>query len=61
VIEPNVDGFEYDCFDRAKELLIVGEESMRKAIPTIREWLEPETTKVPLTQVPVAPANLGRA
>ena len=61
VIEPNVDGFEYDCFDRAKELLVVGEESMRKAIPAIRKWLEPETTMVPVASVPVAPVNLGRA
>ena len=61
VIEPNVDGFEYDCFDRAKELLLVGEESMRKAVPAIRKWLEPETARVPMTSVPVAPANLSGA
>ena len=40
VIEPNVDGFEYDCFDRAKELLKIGEESMRAQLPTILKWLE---------------------
>jgi NTE family protein len=40
VIEPNVDGFEYDCFDRAKELLKIGEESMRAQLPTVRKWLE---------------------
>jgi hypothetical protein len=57
VIEPNVDGFEYDCFDRAKELLVVGEDAMRKAIPTIRQWLEPQTTKVPVARVEVIPAN----
>jgi NTE family protein len=61
VIEPNVDGFEYDCFDRAKELLIVGEESMRKAVPAIRKWLEPETSMVPVASVPAAPINLSRA
>lgn len=61
VIEPNVDGFEYDCFDRAKELLVVGEESMRKALPVIRKWLEPQTVKVEDARtVPAAPANLGR-
>jgi NTE family protein len=57
VIEPNVDGFEYDCFDRAKELLQVGEESMRQALPAIRKWLEPQTTKVPVAPVQVVPAN----
>jgi NTE family protein len=61
VIEPNVDGFEYDCFDRAKELLVVGEESMRKAIPGIRKWLEPQSVKVESARtVSVVPANLGR-
>ncbi len=62
VIEPNVDGFEYDCFDRAKELMMVGEESMRKALPEIRSWLEPAETKVKASQtVPVAPINLSGA
>lgn len=40
VIEPNVDGFEYDCFDRAKELLKIGEDAMRAQLPTIHKWLE---------------------
>lgn len=62
VIEPNVDGFEYDCFDRAKELMLVGEESMRKALPKIRSWLEPAEIKIQASQtVPVAPANLSGA
>lgn len=62
VIEPNVDGFEYDCFDRAKDLMAVGEESMRKALPKIRSWLEPAEVKINASQtVPVAPANLSGA
>jgi hypothetical protein len=62
VIEPNVDGFEYDCFDRAKELMLIGENSMRKALPTIRAWLEPKPLKVNASStVPVAPANLSGA
>ena len=62
VIEPNVDGFEYDCFDRAKDLMVVGEESMRKALPNIRSWLEPAEVKINASQpVPVAPANLSGA
>ncbi len=60
VIEPDVDGFEYDCFDRAKDLLTVGEESMRKAIPQIRSWLEPAEIKVKASQpVPVAPTDFS--
>ena len=40
VIEPNMDSYEYDCFDRAKELMQVGEASMRSQLPVIRKWLE---------------------
>ena len=62
VIEPDVDGFEYDCFDRAKELMLIGENSMRNSLPTIRAWLEPKPLKVNASStVPVAPANLSGA
>lgn len=40
VIEPNVDGFAYDCFERTPELLNAGEQAMVAALPTIRKWLE---------------------
>ncbi len=60
VIEPNVDGFEYDCFDRAKELMKVGEDSMRKALPKIQSWLEPGQVKASSQPVPF-PANLSGA
>ena len=39
VIEPDVAGFEYDDFKRAGELLRVGEEAMRRALPVVRKWL----------------------
>ena len=62
VIEPNVDGFEYDCFDRAKELMKVGEDSMREALPQIRSWLEPQAVKLTTSRtVPVTPPNLSGA
>jgi NTE family protein len=61
VIEPNVDGFEYDCFDRAKELLQLGEDSMRKVLPTVRSWLEPAPLNMVAQSVPVAPPNLSGA
>ncbi len=38
VIEPDVAGFEYDDFKRASELLRMGEEAMRRALPTVRQW-----------------------
>jgi len=40
VIEPEVTAFEYDDFKRAAELVRAGEEAMRKALPTVRQWLE---------------------
>jgi NTE family protein len=38
VIEPDVAGFGYDDFKRAKELVKVGETAMRKALPEVRKW-----------------------
>jgi NTE family protein len=40
VVEPDVAGFAYDDFKRADELIHVGEEAMRKALPEVRKWLE---------------------
>jgi NTE family protein len=48
VIEPDVAGFAYDDFKRAKDLIDVGEVAMRNALPAVREWLSaPEETAVP--------------
>ncbi len=49
VIEPDVTGFPYDCFDRCKELVAIGEQVARAAMPTIRQWLPPA---IPPVQVP---------
>jgi NTE family protein len=38
VIEPDVAGFGYDDFKRAKELVKVGEAAMRKALPEVKKW-----------------------
>jgi NTE family protein len=38
VIEPDVAGFDYDDFKRADELIHVGEQAMRNALPQVREW-----------------------
>lgn len=40
VVEPDVAGFEYDDFKRSDELIRVGEQAMRKALPEVRKWLE---------------------
>jgi NTE family protein len=40
VIEPDVAGFDYDDFKRAGELMRVGEDAMRRALPEVRKWLE---------------------
>ena len=40
VIEPDVAGFGYDDFQRADDLIRVGEVAMRKALPEVRKWLE---------------------
>jgi NTE family protein len=38
VIEPDVAGFDYDDFKRADELIHVGEQATRNALPQVREW-----------------------
>lgn len=40
VLEPEVQGFAYDSFDRASALVRAGEEAARRALPRIRQWLE---------------------
>jgi NTE family protein len=47
VIEPDVAGFAYDDFKRAKDLIRVGEVAMRNAMPEVRKWLAaPEDASV---------------
>lgn len=59
VLEPNVDGFTYDGFERAKELIQLGEESARAVLPQIRAWFPqpapepaPQPAKVKAPPVP---------
>ncbi len=62
VIEPDVAGFDYDDFKRAGELIRVGEQAMRRALPEVRKWLEaPVETADPL-QTPAlitSPASMS--
>ena len=39
IVEPNVEGFSYDAFERTPELIHAGEEAMRAALPTVKKWL----------------------
>jgi len=40
VVEPDVNGFEYDDFARNIELIQAGELAMREALPEVKRWLE---------------------
>lgn len=39
ILQPDVRGFSYDAFDRADELVAVGEAAARQALPTLLEWV----------------------
>jgi NTE family protein len=52
VIEPNVSGFAYDCFDRAKELIALGEAAVREVVPELRAMLNIETADATLPSLP---------
>ena len=58
-LEPEVQDFAYDAFDRAPALVRAGEEVARRALPRIREWLgQPAAapTHAPAVQAQPAPA-----
>jgi NTE family protein len=64
VLEPNVSGFGYDEFQRTPELIKIGEEVTRKAIPAIRQWIAaaeqsavPPVTLVPATKPSGSPVT----
>ena len=62
VIDPDVNGFKYDDFERSAELIRSGETAMRAALPEIRKWLpQPELDRKPQTvsisQPATAPAK----
>jgi NTE family protein len=45
VIQPDVNGFGYDAFDHAPELIRVGEAAARAALPELRRWLPPAASQ----------------
>ncbi len=47
VIEPDVTGYRYDDFEHSADLVRIGEEAARQALPQIRKWLgEADAKKV---------------
>jgi NTE family protein len=46
VVEPDVAGFAYDDFRRADDLIRVGEEAMRAALPEVRKWMETSSPSI---------------
>jgi NTE family protein len=57
VIEPEVQSFTYDAFDRAPALVRAGEEAARRALPRIRQLLkQPAVAAVPSAAVQPQPA-----
>jgi NTE family protein len=61
VIEPDVNGFAYDCFDRTPELIAAGEAAMRAALPQVRAMLGLSREGKPTvgTVVPVQAGTAG--
>ena len=60
VLEPEVQDFAYDAFDRAPALVRAGEEAARRALPRIREWRQQPAaapTHAPAVQAQPAPAT----
>ncbi|MGA8312919.1 MAG: patatin-like phospholipase family protein [Terriglobales bacterium] len=48
VIDPDVNGFKYDDFERSADLIRAGETAARTALPEIRKWIQqPEPARKP--------------
>ncbi|MGA3126132.1 MAG: patatin-like phospholipase family protein [Candidatus Korobacteraceae bacterium] len=61
LLEPDVDGFAYDDFARTDELIAIGEQSMRAALPALKKKLgivdaEKSAAKATKNTIPKAPA-----
>ena len=57
VLEPDVNGFSYDAFDRAEDLIANGEQAMRAALPDLRRLMNlPESqSDATTTEIGVMP------
>jgi NTE family protein len=62
LLHPNVDGFSYDDFERTDELIAIGEESMRAALPELKKILRIADRTASNAEETLAPAaNAGAA
>jgi NTE family protein len=53
VLTPNVSGFGYDQFERAPELIAVGEKVAREAVTQMKAWLAaPQSVPTPIPKLP---------
>lgn len=52
VVEPDVTGFTYDCFDHAKDLIARGEESVRAVVPQLRTMLNLDEPSIVASSLP---------
>src|SRR6202158_4786207 len=62
VIDPDVNGYKYDDFERSSDLIRAGEAATRAALPEIRKWLPPaepdrKSQPVRISQPATAPAK----
>jgi NTE family protein len=59
IIEPDVTGYRYDDFEHSAELVYLGEEVARKALPEIRKWIPatPSVGEQSLAKFPVPIPN----
>jgi NTE family protein len=58
IIEPDVNGFEYDAFVHTSALIKAGEIATRQALPTLKKWVE---TRQPLADARAAQALVQAA
>lgn len=56
VIEPDVTGYRYDDFEHSAELIRIGEDATKAALPEIQKWLEPAHVKQPAPAATISPA-----
>ena len=54
LVEPNVSGFTYDCFDHVGELIALGEAAVRAVVPQLRMLLNLPDPEVAIAPVPTA-------